>query len=1525
MPTAHGARADGAPGAAMQPPPGDAATSPAPADWLFLVEAARAMRLGVPIRDRSHGFRIHACCFSGTEAIDWLRTSPFVATRTHEDAAWLAGRLLRAGFFNQVAALGAPTGAAARSSAGAAVAGPRTAKGMAGHLRLGLPGRSRVHYRSSALYRFALDADVHERRFWSGAVAVGTAVPAAAGVASPAPAAAAAAAAANLRGYGGSPMLLPAAAATPSLSSRSSLSSPSLLALGGAVGAAGPPAPPPTSGGPPSADPLAFRIQPRVAANSALLTLRIADAVNALLRALAAEAAGTVRPGAHAAATTSAAAASELAAAPSGSHAATRLALQRALLRLLRHTRSRFRALAQSGQWQRYHAVGGGADGGDAAPAAAAERDDRQQPTSPPPPTAPAAQSVPYSCTREWLPLSAGASHSLLPQGSSSGGRDHINGGISIARLDDEGVYPTFRTLGFVAAPPDAVLAALLDTTRRSEWDTLLCGGGVRQLGVLDVGVCPASGEPSLFRRLSAVPPPRSAPRRQHAAASGASGAQPPSLHTAPAPAAALGAAAAPAHPALAGGNVDVGKNGSQSHASRSDGDATAFPLSRGAPGAASIVADYFSPRPLMSSGGHSSSTSGGATPLAAVSTAPSPAVSVSALVAPLTLLSSMQTRPLGASNRSTPTAAPSLSSSSSARASPAAGAPALVDSRPRSPAAPKAPLAMLPPPALSRDGAAAPSVAGSRDALSSTLRVDTSAPPSAALVRPGAMRALPSDSGTRNDDRKAAITSAAVQQPPSAFDALAAALLPASACASPPPRLLHCVGRSLTPLVVPRDTVVLQDVGLWPDGSIAVYEVSVQAREAPPSRSSQRCDCLVDGYLLTPVEVAGTAAASSFTTSSSSPASAAGGRSSSRAGPPAPLPALTRVTHISQLTHGRHMPLWLGNALLGLQTHGALARLRLAVLGHGLAGGKSLPGPRDSPGGLLPLLLGGGGLRRRPGVTSRRSPFSLQLLRKQAGLVVGAGGAESAGAESGSLPARAKGALTDEESPETQEEHVTNSVADDLAVLPSRHGGINLSLIFREQPTGIGRIGSSSAEAALLQSLPQRQQLALAALSSSSIVPRLSAQAAALESSASPSTAPDGSGLTSLALPPQEQQQQQQQQQSPPMSYVQRRHTRRSVIAPSLGLTAQLRASSLLPPLDASAVDTSGGSAPADAPVRRASQQPSSSHAQQSPHRGSVARHLTAASFLSEEFDYEAHGYIIGGPVSAVDDGHGDSGDPRRAASYYEDDDGGALDEDGVEEDAERGGDNGSAETDFADGLGGAFHGDGGGRATDEPGGPASRGRALEGPAHDVPPGGGGTCVDDYDDYSHFFSDVPADAATAPSSPMPPSPSPPTASAAAPLNTKELLWAVDAATVPAAMTASASRALRDDGYAHVRSPVGVRDFELLTVLGQGAYGTVLQVRRVAASPPPHGDGDAPPADDVGAVFAMKVLRKRDLVTRGQVGRTLTERRILTLMAAGGGGGGVAGGGGAAGCPFIVGLKYAFQSRSHLVSARPPP
>jgi hypothetical protein len=63
---------------------------------------------------------------------------------------------------------------------------------------------------------------------------------------------------------------------------------------------------------------------------------------------------------------------------------------------------------------------------------------------------------VPYTCTREWVPLSTAALH----------GRG-VNGGIGVFRLDDEGVYPTFKTVGLVAAPPDAVLAALLDSKKQ--------------------------------------------------------------------------------------------------------------------------------------------------------------------------------------------------------------------------------------------------------------------------------------------------------------------------------------------------------------------------------------------------------------------------------------------------------------------------------------------------------------------------------------------------------------------------------------------------------------------------------------------------------------------------------------------------------------------------------------------------------------------------------------------------------------------------------------------------------------------------------------------------------------------------------------------------------------------------------------------------------------------------------------------------------------------------------------------------
>ena len=79
---------------------------------------------------------------------------------------------------------------------------------------------------------------------------------------------------------------------------------------------------------------------------------------------------------------------------------------------------------------------------------------------------------------------------------------------------------------------------------------------------------------------------------------------------------------------------------------------------------------------------------------------------------------------------------------------------------------------------------------------------------------------------------------------------------------------------------------------------------------------------------------------------------------------------------------------------------------------------------------------------------------------------------------------------------------------------------------------------------------------------------------------------------------------------------------------------------------------------------------------------------------------------------------------------------------------------------------------------------------------------------------------------------------------------------------------------------------VGVSDFEVLSVLGRGAYGRVLQVRQRHTQ----------------ELFAMKVMKKEDVVERNQIRHALTERALL----------------GALRHPFIVPLHYAFDSESHL-------
>ena len=78
-------------------------------------------------------------------------------------------------------------------------------------------------------------------------------------------------------------------------------------------------------------------------------------------------------------------------------------------------------------------------------------------------------------------------------------------------------------------------------------------------------------------------------------------------------------------------------------------------------------------------------------------------------------------------------------------------------------------------------------------------------------------------------------------------------------------PRVLYRAFRPLArALVAPRDAVVLQDVGLWPDGTIVVVEFSIQHRDVPLSSgdgvagagAAVRAEVLLEAHVLEPVAV---------------------------------------------------------------------------------------------------------------------------------------------------------------------------------------------------------------------------------------------------------------------------------------------------------------------------------------------------------------------------------------------------------------------------------------------------------------------------------------------------------------------------------------------------------------------------------------------------------------------------------------------------------------------------------------------
>lgn len=85
---------------------------------------------------------------------------------------------------------------------------------------------------------------------------------------------------------------------------------------------------------------------------------------------------------------------------------------------------------------------------------------------------------------------------------------------------------------------------------------------------------------------------------------------------------------------------------------------------------------------------------------------------------------------------------------------------------------------------------------------------------------------------------------------------------------------------------------------------------------------------------------------------------------------------------------------------------------------------------------------------------------------------------------------------------------------------------------------------------------------------------------------------------------------------------------------------------------------------------------------------------------------------------------------------------------------------------------------------------------------------------------------------------------------------------------------------------AEKKNKVTVDDFKLLAVVGRGAYGKVFQVCKT----------------DDGRIYAMKVLRKSEVVRRKVVKHMQNERQVLEVVRH----------------PFVVSLRYAFQTKHKL-------
>lgn len=83
------------------------------------------------------------------------------------------------------------------------------------------------------------------------------------------------------------------------------------------------------------------------------------------------------------------------------------------------------------------------------------------------------------------------------------------------------------------------------------------------------------------------------------------------------------------------------------------------------------------------------------------------------------------------------------------------------------------------------------------------------------------------------------------------------------------------------------------------------------------------------------------------------------------------------------------------------------------------------------------------------------------------------------------------------------------------------------------------------------------------------------------------------------------------------------------------------------------------------------------------------------------------------------------------------------------------------------------------------------------------------------------------------------------------------------------------------------KQKISVEDFNIINVLGTGSYGKVFLVSR---------------KNDESSVYAMKVIKKKNMISKGRIQETKNELKILSSL----------------NFPFIVNLKMAFQNERKL-------